>query len=462
MCGSGTLAIEAALIAADIAPGLSCATVRLPALEAARPGCLGRGARRGRGAAPARAADAGPHPRLRSRPGRDPRRRGERRARGPRQAALLPALRAREAPGGAGADGSRRREPAVRRASRRGDELRALYALLGERCARATAAGRRPCSPAIPRSAANSASSPAHAQDVERADRVPAAAARDRAARIRAGTRAGTAAGHRCRSGARAARARRCSPTGSRRTSTGLPPGRSARRSRAIASTMPTCPSTPSRSISTTDRPGSAGRWLYVQEYAPPATVDSDRARARREEAISVLPEVTGLADATRSLAHAPAAEGQGAVRGDRRGGRARRRGGGRTRVPGELHRLPRHRPVPRPPPDARAHPQARARASASSTCSATRARRRCTRPRAARHRRRASTCRAPMSTGRGATSRSTASRGAHPFVQEDCLAWLAEATRRTLRLHLPRPADVLELEAHGPRVRRAARPRRT
>lgn len=44
------------------------------------------------------------------------------------------------------------------------------------------------------------------------------------------------------------------------------------------------------------DPAGTAGRWLYVQEYAPPATVDKDRARARREEAISVLPEVTGLA----------------------------------------------------------------------------------------------------------------------------------------------------------------------
>ena len=43
------------------------------------------------------------------------------------------------------------------------------------------------------------------------------------------------------------------------------------------------------------DPAGTAGRWLYVQEYAPPATVDRDRARARREEAISVLPEVTGL-----------------------------------------------------------------------------------------------------------------------------------------------------------------------
>jgi 23S rRNA (guanine2445-N2)-methyltransferase / 23S rRNA (guanine2069-N7)-methyltransferase len=44
------------------------------------------------------------------------------------------------------------------------------------------------------------------------------------------------------------------------------------------------------------DPEGSAGRWLYVQEYAPPATVERDKARARREEAVSVLPETAGLA----------------------------------------------------------------------------------------------------------------------------------------------------------------------
>jgi 23S rRNA (guanine2445-N2)-methyltransferase / 23S rRNA (guanine2069-N7)-methyltransferase len=43
------------------------------------------------------------------------------------------------------------------------------------------------------------------------------------------------------------------------------------------------------------DPSGTAGRWLYVQEYAPPATIERARAKARREEAISVLPEVTGL-----------------------------------------------------------------------------------------------------------------------------------------------------------------------
>ncbi|MBX3702553.1 MAG: bifunctional 23S rRNA (guanine(2069)-N(7))-methyltransferase RlmK/23S rRNA (guanine(2445)-N(2))-methyltransferase RlmL [Steroidobacteraceae bacterium] len=40
---------------------------------------------------------------------------------------------------------------------------------------------------------------------------------------------------------------------------------------------------------------GTDGRWLYVQEYAPPATVDRARARARREEALVMLPEVTGV-----------------------------------------------------------------------------------------------------------------------------------------------------------------------
>ncbi len=36
----------------------------------------------------------------------------------------------------------------------------------------------------------------------------------------------------------------------------------------------------------------TAPRFVYVQEYAPPATVDADKARARREEAFSVIPEV--------------------------------------------------------------------------------------------------------------------------------------------------------------------------
>lgn len=41
--------------------------------------------------------------------------------------------------------------------------------------------------------------------------------------------------------------------------------------------------------------PDAGRRWLYVQEYAPPATIDPAAARRRREEALSVLPEVTGV-----------------------------------------------------------------------------------------------------------------------------------------------------------------------
>jgi len=39
----------------------------------------------------------------------------------------------------------------------------------------------------------------------------------------------------------------------------------------------------------------AATRFAYVQEYAPPATVEADKARSRREEAFSVLPEVLAV-----------------------------------------------------------------------------------------------------------------------------------------------------------------------
>jgi 23S rRNA (guanine2445-N2)-methyltransferase / 23S rRNA (guanine2069-N7)-methyltransferase len=41
--------------------------------------------------------------------------------------------------------------------------------------------------------------------------------------------------------------------------------------------------------------PDEGRRWLYVQEYAPPPTIDPAAARRRREEALAVLPEVTGV-----------------------------------------------------------------------------------------------------------------------------------------------------------------------
>jgi len=36
-------------------------------------------------------------------------------------------------------------------------------------------------------------------------------------------------------------------------------------------------------------------RWVYLQEYAPPETVEAAKARARREEAFAVIPEVLGV-----------------------------------------------------------------------------------------------------------------------------------------------------------------------
>ncbi len=40
---------------------------------------------------------------------------------------------------------------------------------------------------------------------------------------------------------------------------------------------------------------GNDGRWAYVQEYAAPATVGQDAARGRRDEVLAVLPEILGL-----------------------------------------------------------------------------------------------------------------------------------------------------------------------
>jgi 23S rRNA (guanine2445-N2)-methyltransferase / 23S rRNA (guanine2069-N7)-methyltransferase len=48
--------------------------------------------------------------------------------------------------------------------------------------------------------------------------------------------------------------------------------------------------------------PEGGERWLYVQEYAPPATVDRDRARARRQEVLVMLPEVFGLEESRIQL----------------------------------------------------------------------------------------------------------------------------------------------------------------
>ncbi len=104
----------------------------------------------------------------------------------------------------------------------------------------------------------------------------------------------------------------------------------------------------------------SAPRFAYVQEYAPPATIDADKARARREEAFSVIPEVL---DVPRERVHVRTRRKQKrgaqyeklAERGEFDG---RRRG--RSRAARQLHGLPRHGLVPRPSADAGAHSRAR------------------------------------------------------------------------------------------------------
>ncbi len=362
MCGSGTLPIEAALIAADIAPGLLRAGLRLSSAGSSTTPMPGR---RYAAAAEARRQvgllTPGPHPRLRPRPGRDPRCRGERRARGPRQAALPPALRAREAAGRAGAHRPLRREPALRRAHRRdrrtAQPLRAARRAAARRLPR-LGGGRLHGQPgARPRARHQRA---AHAPHDERADRVPAAAAAHRACRVRAGARARPAAGDRRRGGARAARRAdvREPPEEEPGPARGLGP--SARRSPATASTTPTCRSTRSRSTCTsrTRREARAAGCTCRSTRRPRRSTRTRRGRAARKRS-PCCPRCTGLAAECDLLAHAPPAEGQLAVRGDGGGGRARGRRGGRAQVPGQLHGLPRHGPVPRPPADARADPDA-------------------------------------------------------------------------------------------------------
>ena len=72
------------------------------------------------------------------------------------------------------------------------------------------------------------------------------------------------------------------SPTGCARTSAAWRDGCSARASPATASTTPTCPSTTSSSTCTAE-------WVHVQEYAAPPEIDRDKAKRRLDEAVEVI-----------------------------------------------------------------------------------------------------------------------------------------------------------------------------
>ncbi len=71
---------------------------------------------------------------------------------------------------------------------------------------------------------------------------------------------------------------------------------------------------------------GRESRHVYVQEYAPPKSVNQESARERRREALAVLPEVLSVPLPQRAFARAQTAEGRGAVR------EARQRGASATR----------------------------------------------------------------------------------------------------------------------------------
>ena len=92
MCGSGTLVIEAALIAADFAPGLLRRRFGFERWLQHDAGTVERGSRDGVCAAPDRVARAGPVPRLRSRSVRDPCRARQFRAQRRRRSPALRAL----------------------------------------------------------------------------------------------------------------------------------------------------------------------------------------------------------------------------------------------------------------------------------------------------------------------------------------------------------------------------------
>ena len=83
-----------------------------------------------------------------------------------------------------------------------------------------------------------------------------------------------------------------------------------------------------------------AQRWLYVQEYAPPATVDPAKARARREEAFAVIPETLGIARErvhlrTRRKQKGGAQYSKLGQRGEFEGAHVERRAGRRLRAAG-------------------------------------------------------------------------------------------------------------------------------
>ena len=291
MCGSGTLVIEAALMAADVAPGLLRRRFGFErwrqhqpqVWEALRAEALARrrlGGGRRPGASAATTATSGAIRAALANSGRC----------GVGDHIAVRAARSRAVPDSRRAARPGAGESAVRRAARGVATLEALYALLGGKlmeCFPGWEAGVLTGNPPLGR-ALRLRAYRSHTF-FNGADRMPAAALRaaspGRSSPIRR-RRAARDSRRRARD-----RARRCSPTGCARTSRGSRPGRSAQDVacfRVYDADMP-------EYAFAIDLYGNDQRWACVQEYAAPATVAQDAARGRRDEVLAVLPEVLGL-----------------------------------------------------------------------------------------------------------------------------------------------------------------------
>ena len=255
----------------------------------------------------------------------------------------------------------------------------------------------------------------------------------------------------------------RCSPTGWGRISNDCRAGRARKTSPATACTTPTCRSMPSQSILTGPLPDGS-TWLYVQEYAAPDTVEEEGARRRRNEAFSVLTEVTGVAGERIRVRMRRQQKGseQYEKLDDRSHFHIVEEGGLKLEVNFDDyldtglfldHRLTR----------------ARLREAAGGKRFLNLFAYTCTASVYAAAGKAAATVSVDLSNTyldwaqRNFQLNGFTSHG-NSLVQADCREWLAEAAQRprSLRPDLPRPAHVLELQAHGRGARHPPRSSRT
>ena len=456
MCGTGTLLIEGALMAADVAPGLRRASAGgFHALAGFDAGRVAGAARR----SATRAREAGLAALQPVFFGATPTAALHRRAQGQRQTgpgvAGADPLRLRNGDrGAAGAAGPARRPGGLQSAVRRapGAPTPALYRELGDalrrgvpRLARGLSSPRRANSPAPPACAPASS----YALFNGALECTPATVS-TRCGRRSAATRRQAAVGEGAQMVAQ--------PPAQEPASNLKSLARSAKASAAIASTTPTCPSIPPRSTCTEDGgdriPARAGIRGAGDDPRGRRRAPLRRDRARRRARCSRVPRER-IAIKTRGRGKGGSKYGRMDQRGEFIVG-ARGRGCAcgstcsTTSTPACSSTTARCVRV--------AARMARGKRFLNLFCYTGDGQRACRRRRRRRHHQRRPVGDLPR-LGR---QRNLALNGiageAHRLVQADAMAWLA-ADRGPVRPDLRRPADVLQLQARR-RFRRAARPR--